>query len=136
LSGPSSASGGENGPEPHRGKYHKRQEAGNAYDRRHATCPQRIDGRVSEGVGDGAPDSVEQGSARALPGEVEEEEERVEPNGGPDGRDGYQQRENRCSANAHEARRPGRWHPSLDGVQRRHVPWLEDLNLGHDAVGK
>jgi len=136
LSDPPSACGSENGPEPHRGKYHKRQETSDAYDRGHAAGSQRIDRRIPEGVGDGAPDSVEQGSPRALTREVEEEQERVQSNGGPDSRDGYQQCENRCSTNAHESRGPGRRDPPLDRVQGRYMPRLEDLDLGHDAVGK
>jgi hypothetical protein len=72
----------------------------------------------------------------ARAGEIEEEQERIEPDRYPDLDERYGQRENRCRGESNEPGWPRRRKPSFSRVEGRDVPRLEYLNLRHHPISE
>jgi len=134
--GPAAASGSDYDPEPDCGQDYEDEKAAHSRRGRNTTGPEGIDRGGTERTGDRATEGVEHGRTNALAGEIEEEQECVEPDRHPHGAEGDRQRENRCRGDSDETRRPRRRKPPFGGVERRDVPRFEYLNLRHDAVSE
>jgi hypothetical protein len=134
--GPTAASASDECPEPDRSQDYQDEKTGQSNRRGNAARPKGIDRGGTERVGDRAAERVEHGRTDALAGEVEEEQERVEPDGHPYCAERDRKGKYRCSGETDETGWPRRRKPSFGGVESRDVPWLEHLNLRHHAVSE
>jgi len=134
--GPAAASGRDERPEPERGQDYEDEKACQPNCGGNTAGPEGINGGGTERIRDRAAERVEHSRTDPLPGEIEEEQECVQPNRHPHGAKRDDERENRCRGESDEAGWPRRRKPPFGGVERRDVPRLEYLNLRHHAVSE
>jgi hypothetical protein len=129
-------SGSDDSPEPDCGQDYEDEKAAHANRSRNSARTEGVDRGSTERTRDRATEGIEDGRADALAGEIEEEQERIEPDRYPDRDERYGKRENRCRGESNEPGWPRRRKPSFSRVEGRDVPRLEYLNLRHHPISE